>query len=331
MEINLSVLPSVLIVIPTYNRESYITQCLDSIINQTYKNIKILIVDDASTDNTLDVLADYVTCDTRIKVRVHSKNSGGSSKALDQSMRECECDFYTWIGSDDAYEPNAIESFVNCLGRNPSADYVYADFRIVNSRNTTILMKYGIFKEYDTLSHLQFVYLNKFNPIPWNGMWRTQFLKDNDLGWLLYQGNDWSDDVVNGLLYFSYDMVTRYVPKRLIRYRMHEAQGTHDLEKRIKNEVVIINAIFEWYGPEAYLGRSASPMEVHFEYLTQMRKIILSYTRQFLFGDMAQVQPHIQYVAKHSLKYMDSYNLIDDEMFKNLKFFFKSEGGKVNV
>ena len=94
---------------------------------------------------------------------------------------------------------------------------------------------------------------------------------------------------------------------------------------------LIFNAIFEWYGPEAYLGRSASPMEVHFEYLTQMRKIILSYTRQFLFGGMAKVQPHIQNVAKHSLSYMESQKLIDVEMFKNLKFFFKSEGGKVNV
>ena len=56
------------VIIPVYNTEKYLTQCLDSVINQTYKNLEIICVDDCSTDNSREVLQNYAQKDDRIKM-----------------------------------------------------------------------------------------------------------------------------------------------------------------------------------------------------------------------------------------------------------------------
>ena len=63
------------IIVPAYNIENYLARCLDSLLNQTYKNIEIIIVDDGSTDSTPSILDDYATKDNRI-IAIHQKNQG---------------------------------------------------------------------------------------------------------------------------------------------------------------------------------------------------------------------------------------------------------------
>ena len=73
------------VIIPVYNVEKYIDTCLNSIINQTYKNLEIILVDDGSPDNCPQILEDYAKKDSRIKV-IHKKN-GGLSSARNAGMK----------------------------------------------------------------------------------------------------------------------------------------------------------------------------------------------------------------------------------------------------
>ena len=70
--------PKISVIIPAYNIENYIGECLESLINQTYRNLEILVVNDGSTDSTGDILDSYASKDTRVKV-FHKANGGQSS------------------------------------------------------------------------------------------------------------------------------------------------------------------------------------------------------------------------------------------------------------
>ena len=66
------------VIVPVYNVENYLNKCVDSILNQTYKNLQIILVDDGSSDNSGKICDEYALKDSRIKV-IHQKNSGKSS------------------------------------------------------------------------------------------------------------------------------------------------------------------------------------------------------------------------------------------------------------
>ena len=87
------------VIIPVYNVEKYLKRCLDSVINQTYKNLEIILVDDGSTDNSGKICDEYAKNDKRIIV-IHKEN-GGVSVARNIGLDICTGDYVNFIDSDD--------------------------------------------------------------------------------------------------------------------------------------------------------------------------------------------------------------------------------------
>ncbi len=101
------------IVVPVYNVESYLKKCLDSIINQTYKNLEIILVDDGSTDNSVDICDEYAKRDNRIKV-IHKKN-GGLSDARNTGIEIATGNYIGFVDSDDWIDENMYKLLYNNL------------------------------------------------------------------------------------------------------------------------------------------------------------------------------------------------------------------------
>ena len=99
--------PLISILIPCYNVEQYISQCLDSIINQTYSNLQIVIVDDGSKDNTLSIAKKFAKLDSRIEV-YHQENQGVAI-TRNTLLYKIKGDYFLFVDSDDWIEPNMIE------------------------------------------------------------------------------------------------------------------------------------------------------------------------------------------------------------------------------
>ena len=99
------------IIVPVYNVEKYLNKCIDSIINQTYKNLEIILVDDGSLDNSGKICNEYAEKDSRIKV-IHKEN-GGVSSARNKGLEIANGEWVAFVDSDDWIENNFCEVLLN--------------------------------------------------------------------------------------------------------------------------------------------------------------------------------------------------------------------------
>ena len=104
------------IIVPIYNVEKYLTECVDSIIKQTYKNLEIILVDDGSTDHSKDICDQYVKIDTRIRV-IHKVN-GGLSSARNAGIDIANGNYYMFIDSDDYIKEDMVELLYSVMIEN---------------------------------------------------------------------------------------------------------------------------------------------------------------------------------------------------------------------
>lgn len=103
------------IIVPVYNAEKYLSRCLDSIINQTFKDFELLIVNDGSTDNSKDIINEYVNNDIRVKA--FHVNNGGVSKARNIGINNASGDYIAFVDSDDYIKPNMYEKLIDVLNK----------------------------------------------------------------------------------------------------------------------------------------------------------------------------------------------------------------------
>ena len=104
-------MPLISIIIPAYNIENYIAKCLDSLLNQTYKNLEIIVVDDGSSDNTGKIIDDYISKYGNIKV-IHKKNAGVSA-ARNSGIEVASGDYIGFVDGDDTVDKEMFEVLID--------------------------------------------------------------------------------------------------------------------------------------------------------------------------------------------------------------------------
>jgi len=116
--------PLVSVIIPVYNAETFIRKALESAINQTYRNLEIVVVDDGSRDRTLEVVNSL----NDPRILSFRQENAGQGPARNRAMRECRGDLITFLDADDYYLPRKIEAQVNFLRENLRFRAVYCGF-----------------------------------------------------------------------------------------------------------------------------------------------------------------------------------------------------------
>ncbi|MBR4455265.1 MAG: glycosyltransferase family 2 protein [Solobacterium sp.] len=131
--------PEVSVVVPIYNVADYLPKCLDSIMNQTYSDFEVILVNDGSTDRSPQIAEDYTKKDERFRV-LHKEN-GGLSDARNEGMKQAVGKYICFVDSDDFLEPDMIESCVKSLERY-DADMVIFDYnQFYQATNTKEVMR----------------------------------------------------------------------------------------------------------------------------------------------------------------------------------------------
>lgn len=124
-------MPKVSVVLPTYNGQKYIKEAVESIINQTFEDWELIIVNDCSTDETGKVIEEYGKKDSRIRIinnNVNKKLPASLNVGFSQAIGE----YFTWTSDDNMYLPNALRVMTEYLDRNPQQVMVRARYSVIN-------------------------------------------------------------------------------------------------------------------------------------------------------------------------------------------------------
>lgn len=130
---------TVSIIVPVYNTEAFLAKALDSAINQTYKDIEILCINDGSTDNSLQILNDYAQKDERIKVFSQENAGVGAVKGL--GIKNASGKYIMFLDSDDFYEPDMCECMVRAIEEH-DVDFVMCDCNVTGPASGSRNVKY---------------------------------------------------------------------------------------------------------------------------------------------------------------------------------------------
>ncbi|PAV09386.1 glycosyltransferase family 2 protein [Methanocorpusculum parvum] len=187
--------PKVSVIIPIYNTEKYLRQCLDTIITQTLQDIEIICVDDGSTDKSLEILLQYQKKDERIVILTQQNKGGGAAR--NAGLKAARGEFLLFLDSDDFFEEHMLEKSYD-KGKTDGADIVIFASKSYSEKKKRMLHAIaGVpkkavstiqpFNQMVIPDHLFSVFLST----PWNKFYRADFVRKNDL-WFqeLYVSND---------------------------------------------------------------------------------------------------------------------------------------------
>ncbi|MDY6030089.1 MAG: glycosyltransferase family 2 protein [Acidaminococcaceae bacterium] len=232
-------MPLITIIIPVYNVEKYLSDCLDSVINQTYKNLEIILVDDGSTDDSGKICDDYAMIDNRIKV-IHKHNEGVTLARI-VAFQHSQGEFIMFIDSDDYVSDNIVDRMV-FVQREYDVDIVSCQNFDDNDgviSEPGIRTELGFYDKKRLIELLQTNFLHDKRTLMagMTGYLWTRLIKRTFVGNALNAGVDMihSEDQV-AMLQLLYDAQSMYVMKdRLYYYVSRHGQVTKKYDSRLWN------------------------------------------------------------------------------------------------
>ncbi|MCI5127083.1 MAG: glycosyltransferase [Candidatus Electrothrix sp. AUS3] len=127
--------PLVSIIIPSYNHEKYIIEAVNSVFAQSYQNIELIIIDDGSNDNSVNIINKLVDLNRNHKIKFIAQDNAGLSKTLNKGVRLSSGEYIGFLASDDVYLPNKIEENIAALKKTGNdVGAVYSDGYIIDSQ-----------------------------------------------------------------------------------------------------------------------------------------------------------------------------------------------------
>lgn len=169
-------MPSVSIIIPIYNVEKYLVRCLDSVINQTYRNLEIVLVNDCGTDNSWSIAQEYATQDSRI-ILIDNDRNHGLMKARESGFNQAKGKFIMFVDSDDTLPLDAVEVLVN-KQQEDDADIVAGDFKILNNGLESKIWHNKLSQGNNKVSLLFSLLSDEFSHTLWGKLFKQSLIKD---------------------------------------------------------------------------------------------------------------------------------------------------------
>ena len=219
-------MPKISVIIPVYNRELYLEQCLDSVISQTLKDIEIICVDDGSTDNSFEILKKFAQRDERIKL-IRQENLG-AAVARNKAINIAKGEYLSFIDSDDYVDLNYLEKLYNA-NNNGKCD-VIATVNVKLVDNDLNQNYKNIFIKSKQLNFIERANMLIKSGMSCNKIYKTSFIKNNDICYL--EINSAGED-----LYFTvFSIILANQINVIHDVSYYYRQNINSLTKIIKNE-----------------------------------------------------------------------------------------------
>ena len=210
------------VIVPCFNVEKYLGNCLDTIINQTYRNLEILVINDGSTDNTQKIIDEYVLKDNRI--RAFYQENAGLSAARNKGLDNAKGQYYVFVDSDDDILPTMIEELYTILIDN-EADISICDYYRIESEDSSFS---DMQNETETIncvsdnSKYKYIYVYcVVTVVQWNKLFKKEIFDDIRFP----VGMVHEDEFVIHRELYNADRIV-YTDRKLYRYHVREQSIT---------------------------------------------------------------------------------------------------------
>ncbi len=258
------------VVIPVYNSEKFLEECLDSVLTQTYQNIEIIAVDDGSTDSSPDILERYSD-----KINIISQKNQGLASALNLGISKMKGDWFKWFSPDDVMHSNTIETLIDEAKNHSDNIILYSNWNIIDDAGNTLREFHE--SNYNELSEFDFnVRLLDGQQINVNTtLIPAIFLKKYGIRELDEPvAIDYDFFLRSALLH---DVRFHLISQPLVNYRIHSAQLSH------KNISKTLNYISEI--KDEILMKLDEPLRIKYNHgLEQYKKTKPTKTKTLEFG-----------------------------------------------
>lgn len=234
--------PKISVIIPTYNCSKYITDAIQSVLNQTYNNYEIIIIDDGSTDNTKEILAPYIS---KNLIKYIQQSHLGQAAARNRGLNESTGDYIAFLDADDMWKKAKLEKQIELIQKS-KVDVCYTDSKPIDTETGSVIsyiMASKIARQLprgNVLKHLIF-----FNPIalPSVLVKRECFEKVGTFDESIQMGDDW-DMLLRLSTRYKFD----FVNEKLCIFRRNRPNSiSSNKEKRITEQERIIKKFFQLY------------------------------------------------------------------------------------
>lgn len=209
--------PLVSILIPVYNCEPYLDKCITSIINQDYKNIQIVLANDGSTDNSLEICRNYANDDSRISVL--TRGNMGVANTRNDLLEQIKGEYFLFVDADDWIEPDMVSYLLGLINE------FKADIAVCSNVNGNPQEEISIeiWNQNQTIE--KFLYHKEMNGSLWNKLIKSSLIKDIKFDPEVHYGED-------ALFLWSLLLNTSKISisnKQLYHYRMNPSSLSHSL------------------------------------------------------------------------------------------------------
>lgn len=235
------------VIVPIYNVEPYIEQCINSLLMQTMQDIDIVCVDDCGTDNSMKIVEKYAKTDKRIKI-VHNKKNSGLSESRNNGVRATKAEYVMFCDSDDWFAYDMCEKMYNAITADGAdiaicgTEVIYeADHDMKSSDDTYFAVRHDgtMDKDMGILRH--------YAVCAWNKIYKRKIMEDHDV-WFP-EGLKYEDEFFFPA-YLTYTNRVAFVPEKLYKYRRRAGSimnATFSQKNKLNTDnLAIAVAYWEW-------------------------------------------------------------------------------------
>ena len=312
------------IIMPVYNSEKTVKRAIESIINQTYLNWELIIVNDGSTDKTLEICSEYID---NLKIKIIDKKNEGPSSARNLGINKASGKYIMFIDSDDIYESNIIEKMLNHITSDRMVCCNY--YKINFEKKQYKKIQQDIVVSNDKLQYfVEETQKNTLFNIIWNKIYLKDIIVENNI--LFDEQIDFGEDLEFNIEYFKYVKSAYLIKEPLYNYYIENSSSSfkyrendffirlHNVEKleelyTLKNYCK--DFVIEKY-LEAFIQSSARYIQK-----CKNKKICIEKISQYI--DAISLKIFRKEVKIYSLEEKIIYNLIKNKKSKQIYIFLK--------
>lgn len=212
--------PRISIILPVYNTQAYLKQAIDSVVNQSYDDVELIAINDASTDDSLSVLKSYAANDKRIRL-IDLKENQGLGRVRNLGMVQASGNYFVFLDSDDFLEPNALQILNDHILKKPDTQVFVYGFNTCNAKGTVLKTRIPARPDKslsETPFSLAMLGRKGFEPFAWVYMVKRTFIEKHSIAFA--EGIFFEDIQFSTQILYHAQKVAR-VDKALYNYRKH--------------------------------------------------------------------------------------------------------------